>query len=492
MRLKLRSLSLLILLIILQPLTVAFANDRLALVIGNSAYPASPLRNPANDASDIAVRLQQLGFKVLHYENTTHLQMENAVREFGNLLDEIKGIGIFFYAGHGLQVNGKNYLMPVDADIQDETEVKHKALDVDFVLGKMELAQNSVNLLILDACRNNPFERSFRSVTSRGLAPMNAPSGTVIWYATRPGKVASDGQGRNSPFTRNLLTTLSQKNVEARKVISQIAVSMRDEKLQQEPWQEGIWLRDFYFLKEDDISTINQTNTNNKVAAERAHWNIIKDLNQADAFESYLSKCGKDFTCLHKQEAYKKLAILMNNENKNDAKKIIKIDEPVTPKVKIDKPVKVKNNTYAKLSINDIFKDDILQNSRELNLLQDENTKKELNGRWECKWKDSGNRVLDSVVGLNVNKVSNKSFGGSQTMASPFCTQKWIMQGKISNNKLSYKLEPTTATSSPACKAIRTYAGKIHELNSGAVILDLKFFSVLSQDHGLMRCKKVN
>ena len=174
MRLKLHTLTLVIVLMTLLPVTLAVASDRIALVIGNSEYPTSPLRNPVNDASDIAARFQQLGFRVIYYENTTFQQMENAVREFGNLLDQIKGIGIFFYAGHGLQVNGRNYLMPVDADIQDETEVRHKALDVDFVLGKMELAQNSVNLLILDACRNNPFERRFRSVTSRGLAPMNA------------------------------------------------------------------------------------------------------------------------------------------------------------------------------------------------------------------------------------------------------------------------------------------------------------------------------
>ena len=143
-----RIICLLITLMTCLLLTSASANDRIALVIGNSDYPSSPLRNPVNDANDIADRFRELGFEVIHYENTTYQEMENAVREFGRLLDEIKGIGIFFYAGHGLQVNGRNYLMPVDAEIQDETEVKHKALDVDFVLGKMELAQNSVNSIL--------------------------------------------------------------------------------------------------------------------------------------------------------------------------------------------------------------------------------------------------------------------------------------------------------------------------------------------------------
>ena len=497
MRDRIRLIILVLLLSTLQILTVAFSDDRIALVIGNSDYPVSPLRNPVNDANDIANRLQELGFEVIHYENTTHLQMENAVREFGNLLDEIKGIGIFFYAGHGLQVNGRNYLIPVDADIQDETEVKHKALDVDFVLGKMELAQNNVNLLILDACRNNPFERSFRSTSSRGLAPMNAPSGTVIWYATRPGKVASDGQGRNSPFTRNLLSTLNQRNVEARKVISQIAVSMRNEKLQQEPWQEGIWLSDFYFLKEDSAQSINQVNTYDaKAEAEKMHWRIIKDLDQVDAFENYLSKCDKEFTCLHKHEAYKKLALLMKNENNNKAEQSEtknKTEQPVVlPKKVIDKPVVTKNTTLAKVSFEDIYDENFMAGSRELNLQQDENIEKKLEGSWQCKWKDAGNRVLDKVVWLDLSKVTNKSFRGLQSMASPFCTEKWYTRGKISNSRMSYKLVPTTATSSPSCKAVKSYTGIARELNSGAIVLDLKFSSVLSQDRGLMRCKKAN
>lgn len=477
-------------------LAVASANDRIALVIGNSDYPSSPLRNPVNDANDIADRFRQLGFKVIHYENTTYLEMENAVREFGNYLNEIKGIGIFFYAGHGLQVNGRNYLMPVDADIQDETEVKHKALDVDFVLGKMELAQNSVNLLILDACRNNPFERSFRSVTSRGLAPMNAPSGTVIWYATRPGKVASDGQGRNSPFTRNLLDTLNQKNVEARKVISQIAVSMRDEKLKQEPWQEGIWLSDFYFLKEDVVSTPiskPQIKVTSDFEKERMHWNIIKNLEQPHVFEEYLDKCGTEFTCLHKQEAYVKLAALSKKENKGNAKETVKVEPAVIPKEETKPSYEatekiLTDKADSNISLDNIYKGNLLASTDAISL-QDKDS---LSGSWDCKWKIPGNRVLEKVITLKINRTSDRSFKGTQSLASPQCTRAWPLRGKISGNKMSYTLSPATATSAAACKFGKRYEGKLYEMDTSIKILDLKYFGIGYQDNGQMRCKKQN
>ncbi len=481
----------------LQPLASAMANDRIALVIGNSDYPASPLRNPVNDARDIAARFRELGFNVIHYENTSYLQMENAVREFGDLLNNIKGIGIFFYAGHGLQVNGRNYLMPVDADIQDETEVKHKALDVDFVLGKMELAQNSVNLLILDACRNNPFERSFRSVMSRGLAPMNAPSGTVIWYATRPGKVASDGQGRNSPFTRNLLDTLNQNNVEARKVISKIAVNMRDEKLQQEPWQEGIWLSDFYFLKEDAPVTSPQLKVDTDAEKEQMHWRIIKDLNQANVFEDYLDKCGREFTCLHKQEAYIKLATIAQQKNKESAKVAPKLEPAEPPKKVTNTPKEAPkelptSNVVTNISLGNIYQGNLLASASPINLQSNDQLISQLGGNWQCKWRDTANNVLEQVINLTINKVTNRSFRGTQTLASPLCPRSWPLKGKLSGDNLSYVLSPSAANSAAACKYNKRYVGKLYAVTSSTTLLDMKYSGVGYQDNGQMRCKKLN
>lgn len=448
---------------------------RAALVIGNSDYPLSPLQNPVNDATDIAASLRRLGFNVIHRENATHIEMENAVREFGEVLTRSKGIGIFFYAGHGVQVNGHNFLIPIDADIQDETEVKHKALDVDFVLGKMELADNQVNLLILDACRNNPFERRFRSITSRGLAPMNAPSGTVIWYATRPGKVAMDGRGRNSPFTRYLLDTLQQEGTEARKIISHIAVAMRDEGLRQEPWQEGIWLEDFYFTYKKPMKNEMemQSKEEREVSEEQMYWTVIKDMNQASVFEDYLNKCGKpNFKCKYKNEAQAKLAMLKQSAT-------------------VDKPSLSESKPEVTLELEKLFRSDLLVGAKEINLSTSEDAITRLSGNWECKWKATHKKVMSNIVRLTITDVTNRSFKLSQSQASPLCANTLSSKGKLSSKNMTYLLKPQ-AVLSGACKFSKTYSGKYYELASGSSLLDFNYASGFSSDFGQMQCRKLN
>ena len=161
------------------------AEPRIALVIGNSAYAEAPLANPVNDARDMSATLRQLGFEVLSGENLNLRQMEDLIREFGRKIRG-GGIGMFYFAGHGAQVGGANYLIPIGAKINGEAEVKYEAVDAGFVLAQMEEARNRLNIVVLDACRNNPFARSFRS-SSRGLASIDAPVGTLIAYATSPG-----------------------------------------------------------------------------------------------------------------------------------------------------------------------------------------------------------------------------------------------------------------------------------------------------------------
>ncbi|MEK7262169.1 MAG: caspase family protein, partial [Pseudomonadota bacterium] len=156
--------------------------QRVALVIGNSSYKSAPLKNPANDAADIARALRGLGFQVTLKQNQSRDAMAQAIREFGNQLKR-GGTGLFYYAGHGMQVKGKNFLLPVDADIQSEDEVPYRGIDANELLAKMESAKNRVNIVILDACRNNPFARSFRS-SAQGLAQMDAPVGTLVAFAT--------------------------------------------------------------------------------------------------------------------------------------------------------------------------------------------------------------------------------------------------------------------------------------------------------------------
>ena len=171
----------------------ASGEKRVALVIGNGAYATSPLKNPVNDARSMTATLRRCGFTVIALENANLQKMREALRDFGGRIAQ-GGVGLFYYAGHGLQVKGRNYLVPVNADIQEEDEVAGAALDVDSVLAKLETARNRLNILILDACRNDPFARSFRSA-SQGLAPLDAPMGTFIAFATAPGRTAADGGG---------------------------------------------------------------------------------------------------------------------------------------------------------------------------------------------------------------------------------------------------------------------------------------------------------
>jgi multiple sugar transport system substrate-binding protein len=185
---------------------------KVALVIGNSAYKSNRLKNPANDAHDISVTLEKFGFDVITLTDANKPRMKEAIRTFGDKLSEDwNTLGLFYFAGHGCQVKGINYLIPVNADIKDEDEVEYSAIDVGFVLSKMESAGNRINILMLDACRDNPF-RSFRSAT-RGLTVVEAPKGSLIVYATAPGSVAADGKGRNGIFTGAFLNNL-EKNPE--------------------------------------------------------------------------------------------------------------------------------------------------------------------------------------------------------------------------------------------------------------------------------------
>jgi formylglycine-generating enzyme required for sulfatase activity len=236
-----------------QPLS----EKRIALVIGNGAYRhAQSLENPKNDATDVSSSLRELGFEVIGGDqngvNLNQRQMELLMREFGERLAATKGIGLFYYAGHGLQSNGQNYLVPVDADISEEDEVKYKAVPLGFVLDKMSSARNNFNLVILDACRNNPFARSWRSVRdaseNKGLANSHPPRGTLILYATQPGDVSSDGTGRNGLFTSALLKQIKKPNFELDQLVKAVAREVEQASQQkQSPWKEGLYSGDFYF-----------------------------------------------------------------------------------------------------------------------------------------------------------------------------------------------------------------------------------------------------
>jgi len=224
---------------------------RVALVIGNATYKNSPLRNPVNDSNDMAQSLKAVGFDVVQINNATLAQMREATRLFADKLT-LSDVGLVYYSGHGLEVKGKNYLVPVNADITREYEVADQAFDASQFLEMMESIRGPnaqrVNILIVDACRNNDLPRSWRSASS-GLARMDAPGGTFISFATAPGKVAADGQGRNSPYTKHLLQAMKQPNVPIEQAFKLVRRNVMDEtKGEQVPWDNSSLVGDFYFM----------------------------------------------------------------------------------------------------------------------------------------------------------------------------------------------------------------------------------------------------
>ena len=219
---------------------------RHALVIGNGAYADAPLPNAVNDARDIARALERSGFQVTVLEDANLVTMARALRDFGDRIAG-GGVGLFYFAGHGLQVKGRNFLVPARASIEREDEVAFQALDVNAVLEKMDSARNRSNFVILDACRNNPFAKSFR-LGAQGLAPMDAPPGTLIAFSTAPGSTASDGGGRNGLYTEQLLKQLEVSGLKVEDVFKRARAAVRAaSEGRQVPWENTSLEGDFYF-----------------------------------------------------------------------------------------------------------------------------------------------------------------------------------------------------------------------------------------------------
>lgn len=222
------------------------SEKRVALVIGNSAYKDVPLKNPANDAKDVAAVLRGLGFAVDLRTDASRADMKEALRRFSQSLPE-GGTGLFYYAGHGIQSGGRNFLIPVDASILSEAELEFESVDANLVLAYLDEARTRVGIVVLDACRNNPFARSFRSAT-RGLAQMEAGRGTFVAFSTAPGSVAADGTGRNGLYTRYLLESLEHPDSDIDKVFRRVAAAVTQATGgEQVPWISSSLTGDFQF-----------------------------------------------------------------------------------------------------------------------------------------------------------------------------------------------------------------------------------------------------
>lgn len=269
------------------PQSSAHAERRVALVIGNATYANTPrLTNPANDATDIARALSGLGFQVIAESNLTKSGMDNAFRKFARAMDGADA-ALFYYAGHGMQFQGQNYLMPVDAKLQHEADLPYEMAKVDDVVADMSRVKG-VRMVILDACRDNPLETNLKRTVARtrniaqtrGLARMTRTQGLLLAYATQPGQVADDGGGRNSPFTTSLLRHIATPGLEVgalfRRVASDVNTSTGGK---QTPELSVSLLGEFYFSKDGKPDTAQKPSDNTGTS------NRSGDLTEKDAFE---------------------------------------------------------------------------------------------------------------------------------------------------------------------------------------------------------------
>ncbi len=256
-------------------------DQRVALVIGNAAYKSGPLANPVNDARAMAARLRSFGFDVMLKENLKTREIGSTYREFRTKIKP-GTTALVFYAGHGIQVKGQNYFPAIDAEIDSEEDVPLQSLNLGTLLENMEEAKAGVSLVFLDACRDNPFARRFRSA-SRGLAKVEAASGTLIHYATRPGSVAADGDGKNGTYTEALLTQLNSP-LPVELMLKQVTNTVvAKTKGKQEPWIEGSLRGDFYFNGRVPVASEPAGN-------DRAFWDSVKDSRYPDEFRAYLDQ----------------------------------------------------------------------------------------------------------------------------------------------------------------------------------------------------------
>src|SRR3954470_21192539 len=282
--------------------TDAFADKRVAFVVGNGAYKnVAALPNPAVDAKSMAKMLRNVGFEVVEGANLARDKMTEKLLDFGKKA-EGADVALFFYAGHGIAVNGTNYLLPVDADLKSEMDVKlGAAINVDLTL-EQTMGDAKVKLVFLDACRDNPFAAKIRSAKATrsvnvqtGLAEMKSGQGTLLAFATGPGQTALDGEvGTNSPFTRALLANIAQPGIEIQQAMTRVRAQVNDETAKgQLPWGHtnligAVYLNPAKAVATDAPNTPAPTTTAAS-EVELEFWRSIKDSNKAEEYNAYLT-----------------------------------------------------------------------------------------------------------------------------------------------------------------------------------------------------------
>ncbi len=269
--------------------SVINAAPRFALVIGNGKYAGVPLKNAPNDAKAMADRLTRMGFDVTMKVDATRAEMIETIRAFGSKLQKQKGIGLFYFAGHGAQLAWRNYLIPVDAAIKDVAEIEAQAVDMDMLLESMTRAHNPMNLIIVDACRDNPFGDV--PVQQKGLSQVDAPPGTLLAYATAPGNTAADGLGANGLYTENMLKEMQTPGTKIEDVFKRVRLNVRmQSRGQQIPWESTSLEQDFYFIPPKELRPATLVETEPQFQEELALWESIQSTKEVAPLEDYLRR----------------------------------------------------------------------------------------------------------------------------------------------------------------------------------------------------------
>ena len=265
------------------------ADLRIALVIGNSAYAMGPLANPANDARAMSEVLRSLGFTVTELRDAPRAEMMAAVQAVGQSLRGKHGVGMLYYAGHGLQVDWHNYMVPVDARLASAADVPRQTVELDSVIAAFKAADNRMNIVVLDACRDNPFAGT---ASGKGLAQLDAPPGTFLAFATAPGNVADDGDpdGGNGLYTSYLLQELKKPQARIEDVFKRVRLAVRmKSKGRQIPWESTSLEEDFYFQPAGQLESQDAAVAQAQVDREAALWERTKSANTAASYAAYLA-----------------------------------------------------------------------------------------------------------------------------------------------------------------------------------------------------------
>jgi len=271
--------------------TALLRAPRHALVVGNSRYPGAPLNNPLNDANAMAAALKGVGFAVTLGTDLSRSAMQEAIREFGGSLSKNKAIGLFYFAGHGAQLAWRNYLLPVDAEIADVNELRERGVDLNGLIEGMRKAGNPMNVVILDACRDNPFGSTTR-LEQKGLSQLDAPPGTLLAYATAPGNTAIDGTGgEHGLYTEHLLREIKVPEARIEDVFKRVRLGVRlRSKGLQLPWESTSLEDDFWFIPPKEVKRLAEAEAEREFQQELALWEKIKSATTPDPFEDYLRR----------------------------------------------------------------------------------------------------------------------------------------------------------------------------------------------------------